>query len=265
MNLPLTGWYKARDPLPSVLDGLRSVAMNFHIAVRRNVCSTIPQALSVMGEAMVRSGGMSIGTNHGLYHHSELVRKFIPIASARGADRFYTEIFSVRNQTEVDEWQDGGNLDALVWLLNRTRAHSERMRHFFFDMLLETHQHGLRVVTIDPANKPAYARGTNIFMRNFAWQDKIEEDQAGKDEKRPFVLLCGDYHMDPYRCGHTSPIHALLGIAGVRLGTGRPCLVPPLPVRKNAPAFMSVPRHSEQTPLIYDPSVQAGARIQLAA
>ncbi len=251
---------KARDPIPFVVDGVRSLSMSFQMAVRAHVYGTIPQALSIMQEALERTGGMVFGETHGMYSHADFISDFIPRAGESGADRFYVEMFTQRQQGDINTWQDRGDKGALAWLLNHLPAHSEHMRLYYWKMLTAARDSGLRVVGIEPDNKPVFYPGTNIWARNMMWENAIEADQKAKGgAQKPFLVVCGAHHLDPYRCGYTTPLHKWFEVAGIRLGNGRPCLVPPL--RRHAPAYMSLPRHAGQTKLMEIPKRNAGARV----
>ncbi|MCB1537858.1 MAG: ChaN family lipoprotein [Rhodospirillales bacterium] len=252
-------FFTACNPLPAIVDAACSVSLHFQMAVRRNVQGTLPQALRFMQDVFERAGGIVMGETHGMYSHAEFIEAFIPHAASVGADRLYVEMFTRGQQQYLDQWQDGGDRGALAWLLNHLPAHSERMRLYYQRIMHAAHENGLRVVGVEPDSKPVFYPGTNLFMRNMMWENAILADQNGKSCLRPFMLVCGAFHLDPYRCAHGRPIHDMLRIAGVRLGTGRPCLVPPL--KSGNAAYMSVPRHPEQPPLMPVPRCDAGLRV----
>ncbi len=235
------------DPVFPVRDVVRSVVTHFQKAVDGNVAHGREAALARIKGAVASKGAVVGAETHGMYAHADFMCEVICAVAEAGGDRLYIEMFHERHQDKIDDWQDRGDASGLIWLMNKLPGHSEKMWQRFWQVLQMAKACGMRVVAVEPDSLPQLYPGMQIFFRNLKWQDKIEADQRAKGNERPYVLYCGEWHVDRARCANATPIHGLLKAAAFVFDEGAHCLVPPL--RAQSPARMFVPRAADQTPL----------------
>jgi hypothetical protein len=234
-----------------IRDAFKSAVLGFKKFVGTQVELDPHRAMGAIKDALLHTGSVSFGETHGVYSHADFVTDFIPYAAEAGADRLYVEMFHQRNQKYIDEFQDSDDPRGLIWLMNNSPSFSDKMWVHFWNVLQAAKDYGLRIVTVQPDKLDSVFPGMEIFCRNIRFEQAVLKDQKAKATERPFIFMCGAWHLDRFMCSNGSPIHDMFGGAGVIIANGGRCLV--RPGSKSRLAHMFVPHAPHQTPITPQP------------